>query len=381
VDFSFDEAQATVIDVVRHFAEKELLPKYMYWDRHDEFPHDPWAKMADIGLFGMRIPASLGGQDYDCLTAGLAIEQTARGDFNCCYGILNTCFAGELLGSFAREPVKRAWLPHMAAGRAIPCVCLTEPHCGSDAAAIRTQATRVGNEYVLNGEKSAVTLLMNGHFAIVFAKTDATAGAGGISAFLIPLDSAGVERRVYSDMGARGIRRGSLFLTEVRVPAENLIGTEGGAFAEVMRAFDYTRALIGLMCIGAAQITLDETIEYLRGRRAFGKPISSNQGVSFPLAEWSAKLEMARWLCYRTLWLRDRGESHTREAAMCKMLAPEFAVGAIHECLILHGHYGYTKDYPVEQRLRDVIGQQIADGTPQIQKMIVARSIFGREFV
>ena len=135
------------------------------------------------------------------------------------------------------------------------------------------------------------------------------------------------------------------------------------------------------MCLGAAQITIEETITYVRERRAFGRPLSANQGVSFPVAEWAARLEMARWLCLRTLWLHDRGMPYTREAAMCKMQAPDLAVGAIHECLILHGHYGYTKDFPIEQRLRDVIGQQIADGPPQVQKLIVARDLFGREFV
>jgi cyclohexanecarboxyl-CoA dehydrogenase len=133
------------------------------------------------------------------------------------------------------------------------------------------------------------------------------------------------------------------------------------------------------MCLGAAQITVEETVDYLKRRSAFGKALSSYQGVTFPLAEAAAKLEMARWLCYRTLWLRDQGLAHTMEAAMCKMQAPEISAAVIHECLILHGHYGYTKDFAVEQRLRDVIGQEIADGTPQIQKIIVARHLFGRD--
>jgi cyclohexanecarboxyl-CoA dehydrogenase len=182
-------------------------------------------------------------------------------------------------------------------------------------------------------------------------------------------------------MGARGIVRGSLFLEDVRIPAANRIGAEGGGFTSVMGTFDYTRALIGLMCLGAAQASIDETIAYLKGRTAFGKPLSANQGTSFPIADWAAKIEMARWLCYRTLWLRDQGLPHTREAAMCKMQCPDIAAGAAHESLLLHGHYGYTKDYPVEQRLRDIVGQQIADGTTQIQKLIVARELFGREFV
>jgi cyclohexanecarboxyl-CoA dehydrogenase len=381
MDFAFSEEQTMVGDAVRAFAERELLPRYTYWDRNDEFPRPHWRQMGALGLFGLRVPVEHGGQGSECITAGLAIEEVGRGDFNCGYGLLNCSFAGDLLGKFASEGVKRAWLPRMAAGEMIPCVCLTEPHCGSDAAAIRTRAVRKGASYVLDGEKSSITLLMVGDAGIVFAKTDPAAGAKGVSAFLVPLDSPGVSRHAYSDMGARGILRGSLFLENVEVPADNLIGPEGGAFTRVMQAFDYTRALIGLMCLGAAQVTLEETVRYLKERQAFGRPISTNQGASFPIAEWAAKMEMARWLCYRTLWLRDRGLPHTKEAAMCKMQAPDIAVGAIHDCLILHGHYGYTKDLPVEQRLRDVIGQQIADGTPQIQKLVVARDIFGRDFV
>ncbi|MCB1475765.1 MAG: acyl-CoA dehydrogenase family protein [Rhodobiaceae bacterium] len=381
MDFALSDEQQMVADSIRAFADNDLLPKYAYWDRNDEFPKEQWARMGAIGLLGLRVPEAYGGQEFDCVTAGLAIEQAARGDFNCCYGILNCCFAGDLLGKHASESVKKAWLPPMAAGEKVVCVCLTEPHCGSDAAAIRTRAVRKGDKYILNGEKSAITLLMVGNAGIVFAKTDPDAGAKGVSAFLVPFDSPGVTRHPYSDMGARGIVRGSMFLEDVEVPAENLIGPENGAFSRVMQTFEYTRALIGLMCLGAAQQTIEETVEYVKQRTAFGQPISKNQGVSFPIAEWSTRMEMARWLCLRTLWLRDNELPHNKEAAMCKWAVPEMCVGAIQDCMVLHGHYGYTKDYPVEQRLRDVAGQLIADGAPQIQKMIIARSVIGREFV
>jgi cyclohexanecarboxyl-CoA dehydrogenase len=381
MDFSFTDEQRIFQDSIRAFARGSLLPKYTYWDRNDEFPREQWRKMGKLGLLALRVPEAHGGLDAACVTAGLAMEEVARGDFNCCYGMLNCCFAGDILGKFGNEDIKRTWLAPMATGEKVLCVCLTEPHCGSDAAAIRTRAVRTGDSYVLSGEKSAITLLMVGNAAIVFAKTDPEAGAKGVTAFLVPLDVPGITRHAYSDMGSRGIVRGSMFLDNVVVPAANRIGPEGGGFSRVMQAFDYTRALIGLMCIGAAQATIDETISYVKTRSAFGQPLSKNQGVSFPLAEWSAKLEMARWLCYRTLWLRDQGLPHTKEAAMCKMEVPKICAAAVHECMILHGHYGWTKDFPVEQRLRDVIGQEIADGTPQIMKLIVARELFGREFV
>lgn len=381
MDFSLSDEQRMFAESLREFSRKQLLPKYTYWDRREEFPREQWLKMGELGLLGLRVPADYGGLGTDCVTAGLAIEETARGDFNCCYGVLNCCFAGDMLGKFATPAVKQAWLPAMAIGDKILCVGLTEPHCGSDASAIRTRATRQGDHYVLNGEKSAMTLLMAGDAAIVFAKTRPDAGAKGVSAFLVPLDSPGISRHPYADMGARAIVRGSMFLDNVEVPAGNLVGPENGGFTQVMQAFDYTRALIGMMCLGAAQITIEETVDYLKGRAAFGQLLSTYQGVSFPLAEWSARIEMARWLCLRTLWLRDQNLAHTREAAMCKMEAPRIAAAAAHDCMILHGHYGYTKDYPVEQRIRDLMGQEIADGTPQIMKLIVARHLFGREFV
>lgn len=315
------------------------------------------------------------------MTAGIAIEAVARGDFNLCYGILNSAFVGDLMARNASEPLCREWLPRLAAGDARISVCLTEPHCGSDAASIRTRAERDGDDFILNGEKASVTLVMAADAGIVFARTDPDAGSRGVSAFLVPFDVPGVTRHPYADMGSKCILRGSLFLDNVRVPAANLIGTLNGAFGSAMQTFEYTRALIGLMCVGAAMQTLEETIAYTRERTAFGQPVSRNQGVSFPVAEAWSRLEMARWHCLRTLWLRDQNRPHNAEAAVCKGMVPEICVDVIRDCLVLHGHYGYTQDLPIEQRLRDVCGQLIADGTPQIQKIIIARHLYGRENV
>ena len=381
MDFRFSGEQELIAESVRGFARDVLLPRYAHWDRSGEFPREQFIKMGEMGLLGLRVPEEYGGQATEAVTAGIAIEAAAAGDFNCCYGILIACFAGEMLGRHGPRALMQAWLPDMAAGRKIICTCLTEPQSGSDAAGLRTRAVRDGDHYVISGEKASVTLVMAGDAGIVFAKTDPKAGARGVTAFLVPFDLPGVSRSPYADLGARGISRGSVFFEEVRIPVSHRIGEEGGGFGKVMATFDYTRALIGLMCLGAAQASMAETIDYLKSRQSFGQPLSRYQGVSFPLADWAAKLEMARWLCFRTLWLRDQDLPHTAEAAMCKMQCPDIAVGAIHECLLLHGHYGYTKDYPQEQRLRDVIGQQIADGTVQIQKLIVARHLFGREFV
>jgi len=381
LDFSFSDVQESMAKVVRNFAVKVLLPKYGYWDQKEEFPQEQWVKMAQLDLLGLRVSAQYGGQETDCVTAGLMAEEIARGDFNCGYAVLMTCLIGDILDRFATEGVKDGWLTKMVKGEKIICLALTEPHAGSDAAALKTRAVRKGDDYVLNGEKSAISLLMASDAAVVFARTDPEAGARGISAFLVPLDHPGITRQSYPDMGSKAIVRGSLFFDDVAVPAENLIGQEGGGFIQVMQAFDYSRAIIALMCLGAAQVTIEETIAYVKQRTAFGKPLAKFEGISFPLVEWLTRVEAARWLCYRTLWLRDQGLPHTKEAAMCKWLCPETAVAAIHECLLIHGHYGYTREFPVEQRMRDVIGLQIGDGTAQVQKIIITRETFGREFL
>ncbi|WP_018000651.1 acyl-CoA dehydrogenase family protein [Paracoccus sp. N5] len=381
MEFSYTEDQASIASALEGFAANALLSGYMARDREGGFPQAAWQQMGEMGLFGLRIPQEYGGQGLDCVTAGIAIEAIARGDFNLCYGILNSAFVGDLMSRNASRELCEAWLPRLASGAARISVCLTEPHCGSDAAAIRTRAKRDGDHFVLSGEKASVTLVMAAHAGIVFARTDPEAGARGVSAFLVPFDDPGVTRHPYADMGSKCIQRGSLFLNDVRVPETNLIGTLNGAFGSAMQTFEYTRALIGLMCVGAAAQTLDETIAYTRERTAFGQPVSRNQGVAFPVAEAWSRLQMARWHCLRTLWLRDREQPHNAEAAVCKGVVPDICVDVIRNCLVLHGHYGYTQDLPIEQRLRDVCGQLIADGTPQIQKIIIARHLYGREFV
>jgi cyclohexanecarboxyl-CoA dehydrogenase len=314
------------------------------------------------------------------VTVGIAAEEISRGDFNCGYALIENCLNGAIL-QHASESTKAAWLPGMARGDHVVAVAVTEARGGSDAASMQTRAVQRGDEYILNGEKSGISLVMPAAAVIVFAKTNQQAGARGVSTFLVPTHLPGVSRTPLKDMGERAIQRGSLFLDDVRLPRDALIGAEGQGFYLVMNAFDYSRVIIALMCIGAAEQSLDETIAYVKERQAFGRPLAKFEGVSFPIAEHATMLEAARWLCYRTLWLRDQGLPHSKEAAMVKWWGPKVAVEAIHECLLLHGHYGYTQDLPLEQRLRDVIGLEIGDGTAQISKVVVARELFGREFL
>ncbi len=379
IDFSPTPEQTALVETIRRFGQRELAPRYAYWDQSGEFPRELWRRMGELGLCGLRISPEWGGLGVDALTTGLCIEEVARWDFNCATTVLVPALTGEILEHFATPATKESWLAPMSRGAKVVAISLTEPDAGTDAASLRATARPDGDEFVLNGEKSATTLMMAADASIVFARTGG-GGARGVSAFLVPMDLPGITRTPYRDMGSRASVRGSLFLDDVRIPAGNLLGLGGQGFYQVMKGFDLSRALIGLQCLGAARQSLDETMNYVRERQAFGRHLASFQGVAFPIAEHAARIESTRWLCLRALWLRDQGLPHTAEAAMAKWLGPKTAVEAIHECLLLHGHYGYTQELPLEQRLRDVIGLEIGDGTAQVSKLVIARELLGKEF-
>lgn len=379
MDFTFSEDQLLLQQTLRQYAKDKLMPNYARWDRGETIPRALIKDVAELGVFGLRVPERFGGLMADYVTCGLMSEELSRGDFNYSLYVQLGLIASELLTDFAAPEVQAEWLPRHAAGDAVIAFGLTEPGAGSDAARIVTRAERVGDDYVITGEKASITFAGYADACIVFARTGAE-GAGGISAFLVPLDAPGVTRQPYFAAGERLTQRGSLFFDGVRVPARNRMGEEGKGFYQAMIAFDFNRAVIALACIGAAQQSLDETIDYTKGRAVFGKPLATFEGVAFQVAEHLTLLESVRVLSYKCLWLKDQGQKHTKEAAMVKWLGPKAAADAIHACMILHGHYGYNMESPLEQRWRDVVGLEIGDGTPEIMKGIVAREAFGREY-
>jgi cyclohexanecarboxyl-CoA dehydrogenase len=379
MDFQFTPEQDELIRTLRAFTRRELAPRSAHWDKTGDFPWDVWRQMGELGLFGLRAPAAFGGQEADFVTTGIAIEEIARGDFSCTYGIQLAGLAGEILGANATDEVKRRWLPPIIAGEAVAAIALTEPSVGSDAANLACRAVREGDEYVITGEKSGISLAMAAHVVMLFARTDAAAKARGVTAFLVPMDLPGVARSPLRDLGSHCIGRAVLSFDHVRIPASHRLGDEGTGFYQVMRGFDYNRVLIALACLGSAQASLEETMTYVKERRAFGRPLAQFEGVSFTIAEAATHLEAARWLSYRALWLADRRQPYTKEAAMVKWWAPKLSVETIHQCLLLHGHYGYTDELPFGQRLRDVMGLEIGDGTAEVMKLIVARELMGRE--
>ena len=379
MDFAFSSEQDELIRTLRGFARKELQPRSAHWDKSGEFPWEAYRQMGELGLLGLRIPAAHGGQDGDYLTFGIAMEEIARGDFACTYGLQLAGLAGEILGRSGGDEVKTRWLPPTARGEAVVALALTEPGVGSDAANLACRAERDGESYVITGEKSGISLGMIAQAAIVFARTDPGGRARGVTAFLVPLDLPGVSRSPLRDMGTRAIGRAVLAFDRVRVPASHRLGEEGTGFYQVMQGFDYNRVGIALACLGVAQVSLEETMAYVKERTAFGRALATFEGVSFPIAEAATHVDACRWLCYRALWLADHGQRHTKESAMTKWWAPRLAVDTIHQCLLFHGHYGYTDELPFEQRMRDVIGLEIGDGAAEVMKMVVARELMGRE--
>ena len=381
MDLEFTSEQEELSRTLRAFARKELAPRSATWDRGAEFPWDAWRQMGELGLLGLRTPVAYGGGEADYLTFGIAMQEIARGDFGCTYGIQLAGLAGEILGKNASEEIKQRWLPPTAAGDTIIALALTEPGAGSDAANLACRAERDGDAYVLTGEKSGISLGMAAQAAIVFARTERRAGARGVTAFLVPLDLPGVSRSPLRDMGTRVVGRAVLAFERVRVPASHRIGEEGSGFYQIMQGFDYNRVGIALACLGVAEVSIEETMAYAKERHAFGRPLAGFEGVSFAIAEAATHVEACRWLCYRALSLADRGRPYTKESAMTKWWGPRLAVDTIHRCLLLHGHYGYTDELPFEQRMRDVIGLQIGDGTAEVMKLIVARQLMGRDIV
>jgi cyclohexanecarboxyl-CoA dehydrogenase len=330
--------------------------------------------MGRLGFFGVELPEAFGGLGESCLTAGLLLEALCGDDLNVGYVSVVASLVGQILCHHGRPEVVRPWVQGMLRGEQLPAIALTEPGGGSDAANLKLRAVRDGDAYVLTGEKTSISLTSQADFAVVFARTgDVEQRARGISSFLIPLDIPGIARTEFDDHGSRSVGRGSLFFDGARIPSTHLLGDENKGFSQVMTGFDYSRALLGILCLAVARKSLDTAWQYTASRYAFGKPISEYQGVTFPLAEAETQWAGARLLCLQTLWLKDHELPHTSEAAMCKWWGPKLAYDIVQTCLLTHGQGGYSRDMPFEQRLRDLLGLQIGDGTAQIMKMIIAR--------
>ena len=375
----FNEDQLAIRDLARRFSREKLAPHYQARDKSGVMDRALLREMGALGLMGVDLPEQYGGLGAAGVTAGLIAEELAYGDFNVSAAPVGVSLLGAIIMSSATPKLADYWIPRMISGETLMGVCVAEPSGGSDAGALKLRCRRDGDAYVLDGEKTSITFADCADAFIVFARTGPPdSGAAGITALIVPADTSGVARTRFDDVGSQIIGRGSVLFEGVRVPVENRLGGENQGFTHVMRGFDFSRALIALQCVGCAKASLDEAWDYTKTRTAFNAPIASYQGVTFPLVEGESQIAAIRQLCYHAIELRDAGRPHTAEAAMVKWMGPKTAFDAIHQCLLTFGHYGWSMDSPHQQRMRDVMGLEIGDGTAGIMKLIVARERVGR---
>jgi len=377
LDFGFSEEQELFRRTVREFANKEVAPKIRDAERKGEFPWELYRKMGQNGLLGLRFPKQYGGQEADAVTMGILVEEIARAGWQ----IPLSDIMGEILSLHGPENLKREWLPAMAKGERMLGVANTEPSTGSDAAAITTRAIRKGDNYVLNGEKQCITGINECGAYCVLAKTDPESGARGVSMFFVEMNRPGIERYDLEALGWRLFSFGGFVLKDVVVPVANLIGEEGKGFYHLMETFDLMRSLIAIWCVGMAEAAIDENIEYVKQRTAFGRPIGKYESVQSRIVEGYTRLEAAKLLCYKTLWSKDKGEKITKYAAMIKWYVPELCFETVNDCLQNRGAIGYTTQCFDEYRLREIRGAMIGDRTMDINKIVVARELLGKEFL
>ena len=372
-----DEALRQVaLDFSRPFADD-----YLRVSQTDELPWDYFAALADADLLAIGAAEEFGGQGASRVQLGLVIESLAYHNFYLAQSVFIVANLIKLLGEGANQEIKDRWLPELVAGRAVFSLGVTEPGVGSDAANMTTRAVKVDGGWRITGAKTSITWAPHAQAHIIFAKTEPSAGPKGISAFFVPADTPGVSLEIFHDVGWKPVGRAGIGLDEVFVPEANMIGPLHGAFSMVMNSFDLARTLIGLKSVALAQRGLDLTRDYIKTRPAFGRRVSDFQGVTFPLAEHLTKVEAARLLAYKSLALLDAGRSNTSVSAMVKWWAPQVAQEALRECIGFNGHGAYSTELPFYQLLTDVTAFQLADGTAQIQKLIISRAYIGREGV
>lgn len=369
--------QEMIREAVRDFARRELWPHAARWDKEHHFPVEAHQGLAALGAYGICVPEAWGGAGLDYLSLALVLEEIAAGDGGTSTAIsVTNCPVNAILMQHGSDEQKRRWLTPLAQGRMLGAFCLTEPHVGSDASALRTTAQKVGDTYVLNGVKQFITSGKHGHVAIVIAVTDKGAGKKGMSAFLVPTDTPGYTvARLEDKLGQHSSDTAQINFEDCRIPLENRIGAEGEGYRIALGALEGGRIGIASQSIGMARSALEVAIDYARQRESFGKPIWEHQAVGFRLAECATRLEAARQLTWHAAALRDAGRPCLKEAAMAKLFASETAEAVCSAAIQTLGGYGYVSDFPLERIYRDVRVCQIYEGTSDVQKILIQRAL------
>ncbi|MEQ8602665.1 MAG: acyl-CoA dehydrogenase family protein [Marivibrio sp.] len=371
------EEQTMIRDMARDFAAEQLAPKAAEWDREARFPKEAIEAMGPLGLMGMLVPADWDGAGADNVSAALAVEEIAAGDgsVSTIMAVHNSVACMPIL-KFGTAEQKERFLRPLAKGEMLGCFCLTEPHAGSDASAIRTKAVKDGNKWRLSGSKQFITSGANADVAIVFAVTDPEAGKKGISAFIVPTDSKGYEvASVEKKMGQKASDTCHIVFDDVELTPDLMLGEEGQGYRIALSNLEGGRIGIAAQAIGMARAALDAAIAYAKERTSMGRAIAEHQAVAFRLAEMATKIEAARQMTLHAASLRDIDAPCLKEASMAKYYASEMAEGVVSDALQTFGGYGYVADYPVERIYRDVRACKIYEGTSDVQKLVIARQL------
>ncbi len=378
MDFEPTETQAMTRKTVREFVERDIIPESMKYDESQEFPEHWATKMGELGLLGIFVPEKYGGSGLDSVSYAITIEELARGDASAAV-IAAVCngLACEPILRYGTEEQKQKYLVPLASGKWIGAYGLTEPGSGSDAAAMRTTAKGVGDEWELNGSKALITNALKAKVLVAYARTGEK--KYDISCFIIPTDAPGfVLQKKENKMGIRASDTMLIAFDHLRIPQENLLGQEGKGFNIALATLDGGRIGIAAQALGIAQRALEESLKYAKEREAFGSKISEFQAIQWKLADMATEIEAARLLTYRVAWLKDRGQRHTYESSVAKLFASEAAHRAVDAAVQIHGGYGFIKDYIVEKLYRDQRITELYEGTSEVQRLVIARAVLGK---
>jgi alkylation response protein AidB-like acyl-CoA dehydrogenase len=377
VDFKLSEDQQLIRDTVRDFAQQVVVPRAAEIDRTGTFPVDILKQMAELGLMGLPVEERYGGSGADYMSYCLALEEITRA----CGSTGLTYEAHVSLGCmpiylYGTEEQKQEYLPQLCRGESIGSFGLTEPEAGSDAGGTKTTAVLENGEWVINGSKIFITNASYAKFVTITAVTDKGKGTHGISDIIIPIGTPGFTvRAAYEKMGLRGSNTTELSFDNVRVTEKNLLGVRGEGFKQFLVVLDGGRIAIGAMGVGVAQACLDASLKYAKERVQFGQPIGAFQAIQFKLADIAMNIELARNMYLKAAWLKDTGQPYSREANYAKLFGSEMATKAALEAIQIHGGYGYMKEFPVERYLRDAKLLEIGEGTSEIIRLVIARSL------
>lgn len=378
IDFSLTEEQKALQEMAREFALKEMRPNAAKYDKGDEFSEDVMQKAFEVGFLTCTIPTEYGGGGLSDIETVIISEELAAG----CAGMYTTMMVNALAYTpiilFGTDEQKKKHLTPHTKKMSFASFCLTEREAGSDAGAQKTKAERVGDEYIINGSKCFISNGGIASFYVVFALTDPSKGARGMSAFIVPRETPGITIGKEEDkMGHRASNTVELYFEDVKVPAENLLAKEGMGFIIAMKTLDKTRAPVGAAGVGVARTALEHAIEYAKTRKQFGKPIALFQINAFKIAQMAIEIDAARHLVWHAAWLLDEGKPCGKESAMAKTFGSDVAMRVANEALQILGGYGYMRDYPMEKLMRDAKLLQIYEGTNEIQRLVISREVIG----